>query len=137
MMNYKQKIGNIKYFDNVVKISLTRSEWNSSMTWIEYMEMIGCERLGKEWFEDLHWLVMFPISKDINFSNKNYTYNVDITFDIPRKLLKMFVYSIGRIAYDFDVKPITCIIAQHILEKINNQLKEELSIDDDWFIKGF
>ncbi len=49
----------------------------------------------------------------------------------------MFVYSIGRIAYDFDVKGITNVIAQNILKKINKQLKEQLSTDDIWFEHGF
>ena len=62
--------------------------------------------------------------KSINFSGKDYKYDVDITFDIPRELLRMFVYSIGRIAYNFDVKGITNVIAQNILEKINKQLKK-------------
>jgi len=36
-MDYKQKIANINYFEKVVKISLTREEWNSSGTWVESM----------------------------------------------------------------------------------------------------
>jgi hypothetical protein len=136
-MDYKQKISNINYFDNVVKLSLTREEWNSSETWIQSMGMKGCERLSKEWFEDLHWLVMFPISNEVNFSGRDYNYDIDITFDIPRELLRMFVYSIGRIAYDFDVKGITSVIAQNILEKINKQIREQLPSDDKWFKYGF
>jgi len=136
-MDYKQKISNINYFDKVVKISLTREEWNWSGTWVESMENKGCERLSKEWFEDLHWMVMFPISKEVNFSGKDYQYDIDITFDIPRELLRMFVYSIGQIAYNFDVKGITSVIAQNILEKINKQIKEQLPNDDKWFKYGF
>jgi len=136
-MDYKQKISNINYFDKVVKISLTREEWNWSGTWVESMENKGCERLSKEWFEDLHWMVMFPISKELNFSRKDYQYDIDITFDIPRELLRMFVYSIGQIAYNFDVKGVTSVIAQNILEKINKQIKEQLPNDDKWFKYGF
>jgi urease gamma subunit len=135
-MKYKQKITTINYFENVVKISLTREEWNSSGTWVESMMRKGCERLSKSWFEDLHHLVMQPISNEINFSGNKYN-NIDIRFNIPRELLRMFVYSIGQIAYDFDVKGITNIIAQNILEKINKQLKEQLSTDDIWFEHGF
>jgi len=137
MEEYKQKIANENYFEKVVKISLTRRQWNSSGTWVESMERKGCEQLSKESFEDLHWMIMSPISKEINFSEKDYNHDIDITFDIPRKLLKMFVYSIGRIAYDFDVKGITSVIAQEIIEKINKQLKEQLPIDDVWFKYGF
>lgn len=137
MEEYKQQITTINYFDNVVKITLTREEWNSSYIWVEAMENKGCERLNKNWFEDLHWLIMYPIHREINFTNKNYTYDDEITFDIPRELLKMFVYSIGRIAYDFDVKGITNTIAQKILKKINTQLDEQLPTNDKWFIYGF
>jgi len=135
MIEYKQKITTINYFENVVKFSLTRDDWNSIGTWVESME--NSRRENKEWFEDLHWLVMFPISKEINFSSKNYNHDVDISFDIPRELLRMFVYSIGRIAYDIDVKSLTSIYAQHILKNINNQLKEQLSDNDKWFKYGF
>jgi hypothetical protein len=136
-MDYIQKITTINYFEKIVKISLTREEWNSSGTWVESMMRKGCERLSKDWFEDLHHLVMRPISNEINFSGKNYTYDVDITFDIPRELLRMFVYSIGQIAYDFDVKGITSVTAQNIVGKINKQLKEQLPNDDKWFHYGF
>jgi len=34
MENYSQKI-DVNYFENVVKISLTREEWNSAATWVE------------------------------------------------------------------------------------------------------
>jgi hypothetical protein len=136
-VEYKQKITTINYFEKVVKISLKREEWNSSETWVESMERKGCEGLSKEWFEDLHWLVMYPISKEINFSGKDYKNDIDITFDIPRELLRVFVYSIGQIAYNFDVKGITSVNAQNILGKINKQLKVQLSTDDVWFKYGF
>lgn len=136
-MDYTQKITAINYFEKVVKISLTRGEWNSTGTWIESMMRKGCERLSLDWFEDLHHLVMRPISNDVNFSGKNYDPDQDITFDIPRELLRMFVYSIGQIAYDFDAKGITSVTAQNILEKINKQLKEQLPIGDKWFVYGF
>lgn len=137
MEEYKQKITTINYFDKVVNLSLTREEWNSASAWVESMERKGCERLSKEWFENLHWLIMYPISNDINFSGKNYKYDDNIVFRIPRELLRMFVYSIGMVAYDFDVKSLTSIGAQKIIEKINKQLKEQLSTDDKWFQFGF
>lgn len=130
---YEQKITTINYFEKVVKISLSREEWNSSTTWVDSMKMKGCERLSESWFEDLYNLVMLPIHHEINFSGKNYKYDFDIEFDIPRELLRMFVYSIGQIAYNFDIKTLTSIDAQNILEKINKQLKEQLTIDDIWF----
>ncbi len=133
MKEYKQKITSINYFDDIVKISLTRNEWNSVGTWVESMEMKGCSSLSIDWFNDLIGLVMCPISNEINFSNKEYKYDDNITFDIPRKLLRMFVYSIGQVAYDFDVKSLTSIEAQNILEKITNQIKEQLLPDDGWY----
>lgn len=137
MEEYKQQIKGIDYFEKVVKISLTKKEWMSSITWCELMEIRGCERLSKEWFEDLNWLVMYPISKEIHLPNKVYQPDINIAFDIPRELLRMFVYSIGKIAYDLDAKGITSVIAQNILEKINKQLKEQLSSEDKWFKDGF
>jgi len=132
-MEYKQKIANVNYFDNVVTILLERDKWNSVGTWVESMIHRETERVSKEWFEDLYWLVMIEISKEINFSNKNYEYNINIPFDIPRELLRMFVYSIGRIAYSFDVKPLTAIRAQNILQSVNRQLIEQLPVEDKWF----
>jgi hypothetical protein len=131
---YKQKVGNINYIDKVVNISLTREEWSWSETWTQCK---NSERVGRDWFDDLHWMFMMPISHDINFSGKNYSYQEDITFQIPRELLRIFVYSIGSIAYDLDVKPIVSIIAQEIIGKINKQIKEQLPVDDSWFKYGF
>lgn len=136
-MIYKQKITTINYFDNVVKISLKRREWNSCETWVQSMMFKGCEKVSTGWFEDLYCLVMREISMEINFSGKNYKDDLDLPFDIPRKLLRMFVFSVGKIAYDLDVKGLTSLNAQNILNKINTQIKKQLSPDDEWFKYGF
>lgn len=122
---YKQQLVQYNYFEKVVEISLTRAEWNSTDTWIQTNDST---RLGRAWFEDLQWLVMFPIIKQVS----RYDDGTDYSFGIPRELLRMFVYSIGRIAYSLDVKPQTSIFAQGILEKINKQIEEQLVDDEKW-----
>lgn len=138
-MEYKQQITTINYLDIIVKVSLTTSEWNIVDTCCCSFTRKGYERVGKAWIEDLYHLFLIPITKEINFSGKYYDFNndIDITFDIPRELLRIFVFSIGVIAYNLDIKPITNKIAQRILEKINNQIKEQLLEDDNWFKYGF
>ena len=80
---------------------------------------------------------MVPIKNDIYFSGKDYGGDEDIEFGIPRQLLRMFVYSIGRIAYDIDMKGQLCVIAQDMLSKIDEQLKGQLSDNDRWFQYNF
>jgi len=136
-IKYTQKIYNIDYSKNPIDISLTRNEWNAVGTWINSVMSAGTERLSKEWFEDLYWLVMQPISNEINFSGKTFPWDEDIKFQIPRQLLRMFVFSVGGIAYNFDVKTPTSMGAQIILNKINEQLKQVLPADDKWWNSNF
>jgi hypothetical protein len=49
----------------------------------------------------------------------------------------MFVFSVGGIAYNFDVKTPTSMGAQMILNKINEQLKQVLPADDKWWNSNF
>jgi len=136
-IKYTQKIYNIDYSKNPIDISLTRNEWNAVGTWINSVMSAGTERLSKEWFEDLYWLVMQPISNEVNFSDKTFPWDEDIKFQIPRQLLRMFVFSVGGIAYNFDVKTPTSMGAQMILNKINEQLKQVLPADDKWWNSNF
>ena len=136
-IKYTQKIYNIDYSKNPIDISLTRNEWNAVGTWVNSVMSAGTERLSKEWFEDLYWLVMQPISNEINFSGKTFPWDEDIKFQIPRQLLRMFVFSVGGIAYNFDVKTPTSMGAQMILSKINEQLKQVLPADDKWWNSNF
>jgi len=136
-IKYTQKIYNIDYSKNPIDISLTRNEWNAVGTWVNSVMSAGTERLSKEWFEDLYWLVMQPISNEINFSGKTFPWDEDIKFQIPRQLLRMFVFSVGGIAYNFDVKTPTSMGAQIILNKINEQLKQVLPADDKWWNSNF
>lgn len=136
-MEYKQQITTINYLDNIVKISLTPDEWNIVETYCCPLVQKEYVRVSKLWFEDLYNLFLIPITKEINFSGKNYDYDIDIAFDIPREMLRIFVFSVGVMAYNLDIKPITNKIAQRILEKINKQIKEQLLDDDNWFKYGF
>jgi len=136
-IKYEQKIYNIDYSKNPIDISLTRDEWNSTNTWINSIMSAGTERLSKEWFEDLYWFIMHPIHNEVNFSGKSFEWDENIKFQIPRQLLRMFVFSIGRIAYDFDVKTPTSMGAQNILAKVNEQLKQILPADDKWWESNF
>ena len=127
----------MKEFGKVLKISLQRSEWNSVGTWIQAMAYKKFQRVDKSDFNDLYDNFLQPISIEINFSNKDYKYDVDIDFEIPRMSIRYFIASIGNIAYDLDCKPITNIIARNILEKINFQIKNQLQKDDTYFIYGY
>lgn len=133
---YKQKIFNVDYNEDLIGISLGRGEWNSVSTWIESSTNTEYERVGKEWFEDLHELYMKPISNELNFSGKEFG-NHNIPFEIPRKLLRYFVFSVGRIAYDLDAKSTSNIYAQGILVKINKQISDQLNNTDDWYKYGY
>lgn len=126
-MNYKQKITNINYFANTVQISLTYRDWFMVGTWIELSQMTKFSGVSVEWFDDLLGLVIWPI-RSVHREKTEI-----IVVDVPRELLRMLIFSIGRIAYQIDAKFQTSMNAQSILESISNQLKEQLNPEDNWF----
>ena len=133
---YKQQIHNIDYEKELLNFTLTKDEWSWANCWVSGMHN-GCERLGKEWFQDLNQLYIAPIQDELFFSGKDYKYDFEYTGKIPRQLLRMFVFSIGRIAYSFDVKIPTSVVALKIVTKIQKQIEEQLPADDKWFQQHF
>jgi len=113
--------------EKTILVKLTKSEWSWCNTWVSGIQTSSIERLSEDWFvETKYWF------KD-NISLK-YLYDLKINHDdlievlIPRNILRIFVFSVGRIAYDFDVKSGTSISAYKIITKIEEQIK----FDDSW-----
>jgi hypothetical protein len=113
--------------EKTISIKLTKSEWSWCNTWISGIKTPSIERMSEDWFiETKSWF------KD-NVSLK-YLYDLNIEhYDlievlIPRNILRIFVFSVGRIAYDFDVKSGTSTSAYEIITKIEEQIK----VDEYW-----
>jgi hypothetical protein len=127
-MEYKQRVSNINYTDNLINIRLSKSEWYSVDTWIQGCK---CSNTDKMFIDDLRWMFVLPMI--IKMADDKIHDDCDVVGYISRNLLKHFVYSIGKIAYDFDLRDVTTIKAQRILNKVTQQINEQISIDDDWF----
>ena len=134
---YKQQIYNADYTSNLIPLKMTPSEWGWAETWVNVASNKKFERLDDEWFKDLYHMYMVPIRDDIYFSGKKFEEDEELEYEIPRQLIRMFVYSIGQIAYDIDMKGQVCIIAQGMLNKIHRQLEEQLNPNDQWFKWNF
>jgi len=110
--------------EKTIKISLNKSEWSWCNTWIQGIKTSSIERLGEDWFiETNKWFkenVSLKYCCDINI---NYDDVIDVL--IPRNILRIFVFSVGRIAYDFDVKSGTSQVAYEIITKIEEQIKDD------------
>lgn len=96
-------------------------------TWISDIKTSSIERMSEDWFiETKLWFkdnVSLKYLYDLNIDN-----NDSIEVLIPRNILRIFVFSVGKIAYDFDVKSGTSTSAYEIITKIEEQLK----IDEYW-----
>ena len=110
--------------EKTIKISLNKDEWSWCNTWLQGIKTSSIERLGEDWFiETNKWFkenVSLKYCCDINI---NYDDVIDVL--IPRNILRIFVFSVGRIAYDFDVKSGTSQVAYEIITKIEEQIKDD------------
>ena len=110
--------------EKTIKISLNKSEWSWCNTWIQGIKTSSIERLGEDWFiETNKWFkenVSLKYCYDININHDDV---IDVL--IPRNILRIFVFSVGRIAYDFDVKSGTSQSAYEIITKIEEQIKDD------------
>ena len=110
--------------EKTIKISLNKDEWSWCNTWLQGIKTSSIERLGEDWFiETNKWFkenVSLKYCYDININHDDV---IDVL--IPRNILRIFVFSVGRIAYDFDVKSGTSQSAYEIITKIEEQIKDD------------
>lgn len=111
----------------IITISLVKEEWNWCMTWLEGFNYSSVERLSEEWFKEVRQWFKYNVSLKYTYDS-NIKYDDNISINIPRNVLRIFVFSIGRIAYNFDVKIPTASIGYEIITKIERQLID----DEDW-----
>ena len=109
---------------NEISITLTKEEWSSVNTWITSASRETFERVSKKWFTELLDIVN-PFYMSLYFSDDysamKIPYDSEHTLELERKYLKYLVYSVGRIAYDFDVKTPTAQEALNIVNKLEEQ----------------
>ena len=108
-----------------IEITLTKEEWSSVNTWITSASRQTYERASKGWFTELLDIVN-PFYKSLYFFDELIPYDSERTLEIERKYFRYLVYSVGRIAYDFDCKTITSNEALSIVKKLEDQG------DDKW-----
>lgn len=113
--------------NKTIKIILEKKDWSWSNTWVESLNPANIERLSEGWFlETKEW---FKINISLKFLyDGNVNHNDKVEVEIPRNILRIFVFSVGRVAYNFDVKIPTATIAYEIITKIESQLIN----DNDW-----
>lgn len=116
-----------------VKIILTRDEWNWVTCWVEGLKICDregisiIERFSHERLEKARNWVRWEISFKYLFDIET-PYDALIPVEIPREYLRVVVFPTGKIAYDFDVKTPTACVALEIIQKIEEQLKD----DEEW-----
>ena len=112
-----------------INITLTKEEWSSVETWVNSATMETFERVSNEWFVELLQIIK-PLYHSLYFSDDmsamDIPYDSEHTLTLDRKYFKYLVFSVGRIAYDFDVKTGTSQMAFEIVRKLEDQS------DDRW-----
>jgi hypothetical protein len=114
--------------NEIIPITLTKEEWSSVELWVTSASRETFERVSKDWFTELLSIIK-PFYMSLYFSDDysamKIPYDSEHTFEIERKYLKYLVFSIGRIAYDFDVKTQTSHMALEIVKKLEEQGDEK------------
>jgi hypothetical protein len=117
---YKSKTKMSKTID----ITLTKEEWSNVETWVNSASRMTFERSSKEWFEELYTIVK-DFYMPLYFSDDMSAMNIPIfsnhTLTMERRYFRYLVFSVGRIAYDFDVKTPTAQMAYNIVTKLEKQ----------------
>ena len=107
-----------------IEITLTKEEWSNVNTWVTSASRQTHERVSQNWFTELLDIVK-PFYMSLYFSDDSSSmkipYDSKHALEIERKYFKYLVYSVGRIAYDFDCKTITSNIALGIVKKLEDQ----------------
>jgi len=108
-----------------INITLTKDEWSSVETWVTSATIETFERVSKELLQ-----IIKPLYHSLYFSDDmsamNIPYDSEHTLTLDRKYFRYLVFSVGRIAYDFDVKTGTSQMAFEIVRKLEDQS------DDKW-----
>jgi hypothetical protein len=113
-----------------IDITLTKEEWSDVETWVNSASRMTFERSSKEWFEELHEIVKefyMPLYFSDDRSAMNIPYDSEHTLTMERRYFRYLVFSVGRIAYDFDVKTPVAQMAYDIVTKLEEQG------DEEWF----
>ena len=109
-----------------ISITLTKEEWSSVELWVNSASGETFERVSKV-TELLGIIKPFYMSLYFSddFSAMEIPHDSEHTLEIERKYFKYLVFSIGRIAYDFDVKTQTSRMALEIVKKLEEQGDEK------------
>ena len=118
--------------NKVISITLTKEEWSSVELWVDSASGQTFERVSKDWFTELLGIIE-PFDKSLyllgDFLSMEIPHDSEHTLEIERKYFKFLVFSIGRIAYNFDVKTITSQMAFEIVKKLEEQGDEKWKKD--------
>jgi predicted DNA-binding protein YlxM (UPF0122 family) len=118
--------------NKVISITLTKEEWSSVELWVNSASRETFERVSKDWFTELLGIIK-PFYMSLYFSDDfsamKIPHDSEHTLEIERKYFKYLVFSIGRIAYDFDVKTQTSQTALEIVKKLEEQGDEKWKKD--------
>jgi len=119
----------------MIKVTLTKEEWASVHTWVDSASRKEFERVSKERFIELANIIK-PFFFGLYFTSnnpeaQNIPYDSPQTLEIPRRLFRLLLVSIGIIAYNVDVKIPTAKMAYEIVTKLENQA------DDEWKEKRY
>lgn len=110
--------------NNEITITLTKEEWSWVNTWVESARMENFERVPKIWFTELI-SVLKPHYQSLYFSDDfsamKIPHDSEHTLTLDGGYFKFLVFSVGRIAYDFDCKTQTTKIAYDIVKKLENK----------------
>jgi len=107
-----------------INITLTKEEWSSVNTWLESASRKDFERVSKKWFDELIKVVKpfyFSLYFSDDYSATKIPHDSEHTLTIDRNYFRFLVFSVGMIAYDFDVKTITSKVGYDILKKLESQ----------------
>ncbi len=107
-----------------IDITLTKEEWSDVETWVNSATRETFERVCPSWFEELHAIVKpfyMPLYFSDDGSSMKIPYDSEHTLTMERKYFRYLVFSVGRIAYDFDVKTPTSQMAYDIVTKLEKQ----------------
>lgn len=111
-----------------IPITLTKSDWSDVQTWMTYASRESFDRVGKDWFDKLLTTIT-PFYASLYFSDDysamEIPHDSEHTLEIERHYFFILVYSVGRIAYDFDVKIQTAKAALEIVKKLESQGDEK------------
>jgi hypothetical protein len=115
--------------DLKITVTLTKEEWSWVNTWIESAQNIESERISKSWFEKLLEIVK-PQYESLYFSKDYSTFQIphdsEHSLTMDRPFFSIFMFCVGRIAYDFNCKTVTTQVAYNIIQKL------EAQGDEDW-----